>query len=95
MNLPGGEVFLGIRRGGVLPGSPNPGSISGPKSCFFFHTQPPVSTRFQTAIFRSPFRFSPKTLSSVRMSPNFLGRRRMYRNPGTLRKGSLGFKSVV
>ena len=35
MNSPGGEVFLGIRRGGVLPGSPNPGPISGPKSLFF------------------------------------------------------------
>ena len=31
MNLPGGGVLLGIRRGGVPPGSPNP----GPKSCFF------------------------------------------------------------
>ena len=41
MNSPGGEVFLGIRRGGVPPGSPNPGPISGPKSCFFH-------TRFQT-----------------------------------------------
>ena len=35
MNSPGGEVFLGIRRGGVPPGSPNPGPISGPKSCFW------------------------------------------------------------
>ena len=41
MNSPGGEVFLGIRRGGVPPGSPNPGPISGPKRCFFH-------TRFQT-----------------------------------------------
>ena len=48
MNLPGGGVLLGIRRGGVPPGSTNPGS----KSCFFhtsFQTYPrKIHTRFQT-----------------------------------------------
>ena len=48
MNSPGGEVFLGIRRGGVPPGSPNPGPISGPKSCFFPHPFPDLASKIYT-----------------------------------------------
>ena len=49
MNSPGGEVFLGIRRGGVLPGSPNPGPISGPQSCFFPHPFPDLASKIYTS----------------------------------------------